>query len=181
DQIESLANDFPVLLTDVNNLVQALEMIEMVGKITKRTPQASVICNRIKVGFQQLTLTLQNKTPIPAAYLIWKSPYITIGRDNFIHDMMIHAGFSNVFDKQTRYPEVTVQDIRQSTCKVLLLSSEPYPFKQADIDELNALLTDVQILLVNGEMFSWYGSLLLEAPSYFEQLMHKIQPYATNK
>jgi len=180
DQIESLATDFPVLLTDVNNLAQALDMIETVGKITKRTPLASIVYKGIKDSFRQLALTRQNNTPLEAAYLIWKNPYMSVGSDTFIRDMMIQAGFNNVFDHQTRYPEVTIRDIQQSNCKVLLLSSEPYPFKQADIDEWKAQLPDVQVLLVNGEMFSWYGSLLLEAPLYFAQLMDEIHLYPKN-
>ena len=59
-------------------------------------------------------------------------------------------------------------------CQLLLLSSEPYPFKQKHIDELQPLLPHIKIVLVDGEMFSWYGSHLQYAPGYFKELRMSI-------
>ncbi len=59
-------------------------------------------------------------------------------------------------------------------CELLLLSSEPYPFKQKHIDELQQQLPDTKIILVDGEMFSWYGSRLLHAPAYFKRLLKEL-------
>jgi hypothetical protein len=109
---------------------------------------------------------------IRAAYLIWKDPYMTIGEDTFIHDMMNLAGFDNLFAYKKRYPQVSVEELRD--CPLLLLSSEPYPFKQKHIEELQALLPETKMLLVDGEMFSWYGSRLLKAPAYFQQLQQEV-------
>jgi ABC-type Fe3+-hydroxamate transport system substrate-binding protein len=99
---------------------------------------------------------------------------MTIGGDTFIHHMLQMAGFRNVFEEQNRYPAVTIQDLQKNRCEVLFLSSEPYPFKQAHIDELQQHLPGTKILLVDGEMFSWYGSRLLQAPAYFESLHRQI-------
>jgi len=54
---------------------------------------------------------------------------------------------------------------------VILLSSEPYPFKEKHINELKAIVPRAKTKLVDGELFSWYGSRLLHAPEYFEQLI----------
>ena len=95
---------------------------------------------------------------------------MTVGGDSFISDMMEKAGFNNVFKNHRRYPETSIEEIKALGCKLLLLSSEPYPFSQKHADELQQYLTDVHILLADGEMFSWYGSRLLEAADYFEGL-----------
>ena len=69
-----------------------------------------------------------------------------------------------------RYPVVEINNLIQKDCKLLLLSTEPYPFKQKHIAELKLQLPATKIILVDGEMFSWYGSRLSKAPAYFKQL-----------
>ena len=174
EQIEELAIHLPVLVTDVNNLETAFRMITDIGSLTQKTTEADSLVKEIQHRFDQLPVP---GSPIPAAYLIWKDPYMTTGSDTFIHNMLQKAGFENVFTNRHRYPEISVTDIQNSGCKVVLLSSEPYPFKQKHIDELQEELPGITIRLVDGEMFSWYGSRLLQAPAYFKQLLQDI-PYA---
>lgn len=170
DQVETLAKKFPVWLTDVNNLDDAIQMITDIGALTQKQSIAQEINSQIIESFN----TIQNtERKIPAAYLIWKNPYMTIGGDTFIHDMMGKAGFTNVFGSKKRYPELTIDNLRQSGCKLILLSSEPYPFKEKHIEELEAELPGVKAVIADGEMFSWYGSHLLSSPKYFEELYHK--------
>ena len=92
---------------------------------------------------------------------------MTVGGDTFIHSMMQVAGFENVFSNLKRYPEITIDQLTSANCELLFLSSEPFPFKQKHIEELRTFLPDTKIILVDGEMFSWYGSRLLYAPEYF--------------
>jgi len=100
---------------------------------------------------------------------------MSVGGDTFIHKMLEYAGFENVLKKERRYPLIEISKLRALDCELILLSSEPYPFKQKNITEIKTLLnmsigTPINIKLVDGEMFSWYGSRLLQAPSYFRQL-----------
>jgi len=170
EQVEALANDFPVWVSDINTLREAYQMIESVGAITGKQEAATHITKQIKEGFDQLPQARLMK----AAYLIWKEPYMTVGGDTFIQDMLFHAGFANAFAQLKRYPAITVDDLKESGCEVLLLSSEPYPFKQKHVDELQRHLPDTKVILVDGEMFSWYGSRLLYAPSYFKTLQEQV-------
>lgn len=170
-QIEELAKDFPVWVTDVNNLNDALKMIESVGEIVNKQFKAKQVTDRIKENFAQLQTS---NSQLQTCYLIWKEPYMTVGGDTFINDMLSRAGFQNLFGHQTRYPEVTIEQLQTLNCQLLLLSSEPFPFKQKHIDELEPQLPGTKICLVDGEMFSWYGSLLLKAPSYFQQLQNQV-------
>lgn len=166
-QVEMLAAHFPVWLTDVNTLNDALMMISDIGLLTHTTAQASQLIKKIEEAFKDLP----QRDPVPAAYLIWKDPYMTIGRDTFIHDMMQKAGLENVFGKMSRYPEVDVNKIKASGCRLLLLSTEPYPFSLKHVTELSAQLSDTTIRIVDGEMFSWYGSRLLKAADYFKTFL----------
>jgi ABC-type Fe3+-hydroxamate transport system substrate-binding protein len=175
-QIEELAKDFPVWVSDVNNLSDALEMTESIGRIINKQLKAKEITDQIEGSFAQLqtTIPIAIGNKLQTCYLIWKDPYMTVGGDTFIDDMLNFAGFKNLFDNQTRYPEVTIEQLSIANCQLLFLSSEPFPFKQKHVDELQLLLPDTKIILVDGEMFSWYGSRLLKAPPYFQQLQNQV-------
>jgi len=166
EQVEELAADHNVLLTDVNTVEEALEMILNIGRLTGKQKPAEELTVAIKKEFSTIVLP---KQPIPTAYLIWNKPYMTIGGDTFINDMLTYAGLQNIFADKKRYPEITVSQLRTKNCKLVLLSSEPYPFKQKHIDELQEQLPGVKIMLADGEMFSWYGSRMLEAVKYLKQ------------
>jgi ABC-type Fe3+-hydroxamate transport system substrate-binding protein len=172
EQVEALAAEFPVWVTDVNSLNDALEMIETIGILTCKHEEALALKIQIEQNFKQLK---QNNKPLRVCYLIWKDPYMTIGGDTFINDMLQHAGFENIFAAEKRYPTITIEDIKQLHCDVLLLSSEPFPFTEKHINSLQPLLPETKIMLADGELFSWYGSRLLHAPSYFQTLHAQLQ------
>ncbi len=172
EQIEELEKKYPVWISDVHNIEDALRMIEQIGLIVNKAEQANKMVVQIKEAFAGLTT---HGSRLMTAYLIWQNPYMTAGGDTFIHSMMTAAGFENIFADKKRYPEVTIADLHIANCQLLLLSSEPYPFKQKHIDELQPLLPGTKIILVDGEMFSWYGSRLLKAPAYFNKLLNEIK------
>lgn len=169
EQVDELAKQYPVYITDVNNLADSLEMIEQIGQITNRLNNAMHLLSQINTAFTSLKPTA---APKKAAYLIWRNPYMTIGNDTFIHDMLLRCGLQNIFGNTTRYPAIDTWQLKQ--CDLLLLSSEPFPFQQKHLDELQPQLPDTKIMLVDGEMFSWYGSRLLTAPAYFNSLLQRI-------
>lgn len=113
--------------------------------------------------------------PLKTAYLIWRDPYMTVGGDTFINDMLLQCGFENMYADKTRYPEISMDALLNANCELLLLSSEPYPFKHKHIDELSKQLPGTKIILADGEFFSWYGSRMLQAPAYFTRLMAQIE------
>lgn len=172
EQVEELALHYPVWLTDVNNLEDALQMITDIGQITRKHETALNLKNKISRSFRDLK---QAPASVNTAYLIWRNPYMTVGGDTFIHDMLIKCGFRNIFSDQARYPEINIPELKKKNLELLLLSSEPYPFKQKHIDELSTRLAGTKIILADGEMFSWYGSRLLLSAAYFEQLIQQIQ------
>lgn len=172
EQVEELSRHVPVWISDVNTLTDALEMIQQVGELVGRKERADKLTEQIREAFSGIPAL-----PGPAlrtCYLIWKDPYMTVGGDTFIHEMLRYAGFHNLFTSASRYPQVTLEQLKESGCELILLSSEPYPFKQKHVEELQAQLPQTKIMLVDGEPFSWYGSRLLQSPAYFQQLRKQI-------
>lgn len=176
EQIEELAKDITVWVTDVNNLDDALLMIKDIGELTHKEKVASTLITRIKNEFFELqtTIPIAIGNQLQTCYLIWQKPYMTIGGDTFINDMLKHCGLQNIFENKSRYPEITLADMQSADCQLVLLPSEPYPFKQKHVDELRTQLPGKKIILVDGEMFSWYGSRLVKAPGYFKTLIKSL-------
>ena len=170
EQVEELSKTCDVLLTDINNLESALIAIRNIGQLTGRIKQADKLTISIKSKFQELKKVTAVRRTKKAAYLIWKEPFMAAGCDTFINDMMTYCGFTNTFYDIERYPETTLVDLGRRGCEIILLSSEPYPFKQSHAAKIKAALHDVEVKLVDGEMFSWYGSRLLNAADYFKNL-----------
>jgi ABC-type Fe3+-hydroxamate transport system substrate-binding protein len=94
--------------------------------------------------------------------------------DTFITDMMQYCGLENIFFQNKRYPQISLEEIKEKKCELILLSSEPYPFKQKHKEEIQSHLPKIKIELVDGEMFSWYGSRLLKSIDYFQSFLHKM-------
>lgn len=194
EQIEALKEFVPVWISDINNLDDALDMIEKVGSLTGKSHQANVLAQQVKNVFLQINVKTEQQDsvsiehtltgnmdastekatppipPIKIAYLIWQKPYMTVGGDTFIGDMIRHCGLQNVFEDQYRYPVITPEELQNSGCDMVLLSSEPFPFTQKHIDALLMQMPAIKMLLVNGEMFSWYGSRLVTSAMYLKEL-----------
>lgn len=91
-------------------------------------------------------------------YLIWRKPYMAAGIDTYIHSVLITLGYNNALKDQTRYPSLTKQQIIDCNPNKIFLSSEPFPFKDKHIEELQKIVPSAEITLVDGEHYSWYGS-----------------------
>jgi len=168
NEILKLAEKVPVFVTHVTGLSSALQMIEQISQITNKTKEGLWIIEEIKAQFQKLKRPVELRKAI---YLIWRKPYMTINGNTFIHDMMLRAGFQNVFSQKTEsYPVITAEEIKNSEAEIILLCSEPYRFKEKYIPEFLDLLPSADVRVVDGEMFTWYGSRMRLAADYFESL-----------
>lgn len=168
EQIEALSAHCPVWVSDIQNIDDALRMIHEVGVLTNKTEQADTICADVRKGFAQLQ---QATKPKRIAYFIWYAPWMSIGSDTFIHDVIERMGWTNVLSDMKRYPELTIEELVKRKPELVLLSSEPYPFKEKHVQEIRSVLPDTKVKLVDGEMFSWYGSRMLKAIAYLQDLI----------
>ena len=174
EQIQDLADTYNVWVTDVNDLKDALNMIDNMGKLTERVEAACVLALKIQTGFDDLKKKIFKERRLPAAYFIWKDPYMVAGCDTFINDMMQYCGLENIFSERKRYPEISLDQIKEKKCEVVLLSSEPYPFSQKHKEDIQRHFPNIKIELVDGEMFSWYGSRLMKSIDYFRSFEQKL-------
>lgn len=172
--IEELATYFPVWMSDIFTLDDAMKTITEVGALVNREPEAGYLNHLISAGFNDLkTLALQNHINKKVAYLIWRKPYMVAGKNTFIDDILLLNGMTNVVESK-RYPEITLEELRNTSCELILLSSEPYPFAEKHIEEIQAAVPNAKVILVDGEMFSWYGSRLVKAVQYFFEFQKQI-------
>lgn len=180
EQIETLRQHYPVHVTDVATLPDALAMIRKVGhRAGDIEHRAEQMAQEIEARFATLRLLSPNPMPyalrpLRVAYLIWREPYMTVGHDTFIHAMLEAAGFQNVFANQTRYPDVAAEALRSARPDWIFLSSEPYPFRDKHVAEMQVVCPSARVRLVDGELFSWYGSRLLRSADYFSNLRQEM-------
>jgi len=172
EDVATLEEIAPVFVTEVQTVSEALTMIRTVGTLTDTADHTSTLVGKIISRFD----ALPDFAPLRAAYLIWREPYMTVGGDTFIHDVMTWGGFENVYGDRTRYPEVRPDALADRDLDVLLCSSEPFPFHKKDrfTADLRTALPDTPIEVVDGQPFSWYGPRLLDTPAYLTNLRERL-------
>lgn len=171
--IHVLAQEFPVWMSDIYTLEDALQMIDSLGEIIGRQENSTRLIEEIKKRFEAFDLwrKTQNFPKRKVAYFIWDDPKMTSGKNTFIDAMLEVCGLENVVTED-RYPEWKAN--RYEAPEFVLLSSEPFPFKEIHVRRFQQEFPDSKIVRVDGEMFSWYGSRLALAPAYFRSLLEQL-------
>jgi ABC-type Fe3+-hydroxamate transport system substrate-binding protein len=194
--ILQLQQKYPVWLSDIFTLSDSYNMMLQLGEITAKQAEAQKIVTTIQNSVLALKDKQKSATFPKVLYLIWQQPYMAVGTSTFINEMLHLAGFSNVLESKNlesknlesknlesknitlnnpnRYPEISEVAITALKPDLIFLSSEPYPFKAKHIAILQNLVPNSKILLVDGELFSWYGSRLQQSTIYFENLQKEI-------
>jgi ABC-type Fe3+-hydroxamate transport system substrate-binding protein len=167
--IAQLERHFPVWLSDITDLPTALDMIRRLGDLTGKLHVAEPLATGIKQSFDKLRLAATVPAPL-AAYFIWRKPYMVAASGTFINDMLRRAGFRNAFAHLGRYPAVTPEQLAAAAPAHIFLASEPYPFGDKHVAEFTEICPAATVQLVDGELFSWYGSRLRLSAAYFQQL-----------
>ncbi|WP_025742248.1 ABC transporter substrate-binding protein [Aquimarina pacifica] len=174
--VEQLQNEFPVHVSDVSSLSESVELIQLYGKLFDKKEEASTMVSKIeteRLVFDRFIAPLPKRR---VAYFIWRKPYMVSGSKTFIDNMLTINGFVNVFADEVRYPEISVETLKTiEDLDVIMLSSEPYPFSPKHVKEFQNICPNTKIILVDGEYFSWYGSRMLEAFTYFTKLREYIE------
>lgn len=168
DMIRHLEQYYPVWMSDIYNLADALNMIRSLGAILGKAKKAEALSGEIRHAFAGLEQAAY--PPLRVAYFIWREPYMVVARNTFIDHLLSRAGFVNVFSDRTRYPTVDLSELTALAPDLILLSSEPFPFREKHVAEFQAVAPQSRIRVVDGEMFSWYGSRLRLVPGYIAKL-----------
>lgn len=165
--IEELEKSFPVWMSDIESFEDAMEMIKQVASITNKEKKGRELVQQILKSKETIEVDFDNRKKV--LYFIWKDPWMVAGQKTFINEMLSESGVENCLTED-RYIELSIQQIVEMKPEMVYLSSEPFPFKDKDIDELKELLPKSEIKIVDGEMFSWYGSRLTKSFDYFRSL-----------
>jgi ABC-type Fe3+-hydroxamate transport system substrate-binding protein len=167
-QIEELRIFTKVWVSKVDTIASSLELIVLLGEllgVQNKAAETVTALEAIYRDFPKVTV------PISFVYLIWKNPIMVAGNDTYIHHVLSNFGFTNAIQVQ-RYPEIDLSKYASVDC--VFLSSEPYPFKEKHVQEFQSVVgSKTKVLLVDGEVFSWYGSRLLHVKENLKNLLNQ--------
>jgi hypothetical protein len=173
EDAEALAEFVPeVVVTHPQEPRDNLDLYRLLGGIFGREAEAERLCERFERAYQRAAA---NERPAAdVLYLIWRDPWMTIAPETY--NSRTHALFNwrtlpfalcmpEAYKGRTRYPEVDLAEMGDEADRVLL-SSEPFHFKQRHVAEVAAIVGDTPVSLIDGEMTSWYGSRAIAGLEY---------------
>lgn len=163
-QVEALAQEFPCLVFDVTNFDSAIHMMRQISKVLDK----SSLVEELILDIHKAKDCLSKKNKKKAVYLIWHKPMMSVNSETYISEMLALAGFDNVFNnKQDSYPVIEKKDLIEEGPEYILLSTEPFPFKEKHVELYQKEFPNSKVIIVDGEMFSWYGTRMIKAFKYF--------------
>ena len=155
-------------------IAETASMVRSIAGALDRSERGEEIAEEIERRAARVDAAAVSRDPVSFAYIIWTKPWMSVNRDTFAHALLSNAGGVNVFaDREERYPEVSLEDMRATRPDLLLLCTEPYPFKSVDAVDLSIDL-DIpidRIVLADGEYLSWHGSRTPDGIDYAESLV----------
>lgn len=173
--VKELSKICPVWVTNIVTIEDNLQMISDFGRIFNKRTEAQKWNDKIAFAYLDFQQFIKDKPFRKVAYFIWANPYMVVGKETFINEMLTLNRFQNIYVEKGRYPEIELEKIRQEgDPEVVFLSSEPFPFKDEHAFEIGRNTHHAKTIFVDGEMFSWYGSRLLKAFDYFKRLHQKL-------
>lgn len=175
--VEELSKVCPVWVTDILNVEDNFKMIRDFGEIFNKRTTAEKWIQKINFKRGDFIRFIEKCPERSVAYFIWANPYMVAGNKTFINELLKENRFFNIYEsKEGRYPEIELKKMRlEGDPELVLLSSEPYPFKDEHAFEIGRFTHHAKTIFVDGEMFSWYGSRLAKAYDYFKELHKAIQ------
>ncbi len=166
--VVKLKTQVPVFISDIKNADDAIDLFQKLEHLFY-VPKEKQIAFEVEKTTKRIKPFLSGS----AAYIIWKDPLMHAGNDTFINFWLEKIGLKN-FSKDNRYPEISSKSLRNKNPDYIFLSSEPYPFKEKNLKEFQEEFPNSKVALVDGRMFSWYGTAILETEQYFERLKNQL-------
>jgi ABC-type Fe3+-hydroxamate transport system substrate-binding protein len=151
---DALAEFVPnVIVTHPLAPLDNLTLYRQIGDAFGAREAADGLCARFKAEYGRvLGLSFERRQVL---YLVWKEPWMTVSRDTYISRMLALFGMqTRPATASTRYPKL--KDLNVAGVEMILLSTEPYRFRGAHVEEVERQ-TGRRTHLIDGEMTSWYG------------------------
>lgn len=175
EMVMNLRKICPVWVTDISTIADVIQTIADFGQLFNCRTEARKWIDKIAFAQNNFEQYIKNIPTQKTVYFIWKNPFMVAGSGTFIDQLLQLNHFENCFKSQNRYPEIDVKVLEtEHDPDLVLLSSEPYPFKDEDAFEIGRFTHHAKTVFVDGEMFSWYGTRLHHAFAYFRQLQERL-------
>jgi len=175
--VVELRRHVPVFVTYPRSVFDALKTVKDLGVLLEAPERAAEIaeaCETLIDGIHE------SADPyFHTACLIWRDPWMAVGPDTYIHDLLGHFGFVNVYrDEDGRYPETSLQELSERGAEIVLLPSEPYEFQDNHREEVQAAVWQrvpgCRVVLVDGSYLTWWGTRTLAALRYLTSLRRRL-------
>lgn len=186
--VDQLASFVPnVIVTHPLGPLDNMALYRLLGGIFGRESRAEELCEAFQKAYADAVGACADLPRERVLYLIWKSPWMTVSRDTYISRTLAAVGWDTVeIESKDRYPKIELTPELVSRVDRVLLSSEPYAFRERHLDEIRQTLaaadhffvptaleeaeSPVPVSLIDGEMASWYGSRAIEGMKYLSRL-----------
>ncbi len=159
-------------MTPLDNIV----LYRLLGSIFNRSNEADVLGARFMEGYDALTKAATAWPARKVLYLIWKDPWMTVAPDTYIAANLGLLRWQTIGPSSVeRYPTIEIEPALLQGVDLILFASEPYAFKQADIDAFRTNFPDVtsRMALIDGEMTSWFGSRAIAGLRYLHDFAER--------
>lgn len=160
--VEQIATYVPhVIVTHPLEPLDNLSLYRLLGAIFAREAEAEGLCQRFARSLAALRAETRHWPRRKVLYFIWRKPWMTVARDTYISHTLRLVGWETVPATATqRYPVVEINLALLAEADIILFSTEPYHFQPNDLEDFTRTYdcTSDKLLLVDGEMTSWYGS-----------------------
>ena len=161
-------------VSDISTIKDILALIVNYGILFSCEEKALMLTTKLRDKIKDFKHFVKDKPTLKVVYFIWKNPWMIAANNTFIHHLLELTKFENCYKSESRYPEITLENLKTKEIDVIFLSSEPFPFKEKNSLDFNNHTNNTSIVLVDGEYFSWYGSRLLKAFDYFKELRKRL-------
>ena len=152
-------------------------LYRLIGGIFGREREAEALCGRFKDAYEALNSTTQAFPTKRVLYLIWRNPWMTVSHDTYISRMLALVNWETVpVGSAERYPKIDLDGAALDETDTVLLSSEPFMFREKHLAEIRALpaLRGMKTALIDGEMTSWYGSRAIKGLAYLRRFRDEL-------
>ncbi|MFA9216259.1 MAG: helical backbone metal receptor [Sphingomonadaceae bacterium] len=170
--VEALAAFIPhIIVTHPLRPIDNVALAQLLGGVFERQAAADAWCAAFEAEYAVLQAT--PKGPLQTMlYCIWQDPWMSVSGATYIAAMLAEIGWRVPALGSERYPRFDWSPQLVDSIDGVLLSSEPYRFTEAHADALERQIGK-PVLLVDGEMLSWYGSRSLQGLRYLRELLQR--------
>jgi ABC-type Fe3+-hydroxamate transport system substrate-binding protein len=176
ETVEEIARFVPhVIVTHPRAPRDNLALYRLIGGLFGREEEAERLCAAFEEAWAQARADAAAREPREVLYLIWRDPWMTVGPDTYVSRMLAAFGWRTLpADSDDRYPEIDPAAYAGRVGHVLL-SSEPFHFRERHVPEVEALVPGARVSLIDGEMTSWYGSRAIAGLRYLADFTRRTE------